>query len=43
MPEYDESSERWLARETNFADEIEEFWGGDWGVASEGGELKSEA
>jgi len=37
----EENMERWLARETEFAPEIPQFWGGDWGVSFEVGKLKA--
>jgi len=39
--EYDEQTEMWFARETPFAGDVKDYWGGDWGVASEVGNLKA--
>jgi len=39
--EYDEQTEMWFAQETPFASEVKDYWGGDWGVASEVGNLKA--
>lgn len=42
MPgQYEEQVERWFALETPFETEIESYWGGDWGVASEVGRLRA--
>jgi len=38
---YDEETERWFAQETPFAGEVQQYWGGDWGVSSEVGDLKA--
>jgi N-dimethylarginine dimethylaminohydrolase len=41
MHSQEEKMEKWLARETEFAPEIPQFWGGDWGVSSEVGKLRA--
>jgi N-dimethylarginine dimethylaminohydrolase len=38
---YDEQREMWFAQETPFASEVKDYWGGDWGVASEVDNLKA--
>ena len=38
---YDEQTEKWFALETPFASELQQYWGGDWGVCSEVGDLKA--
>lgn len=38
---YDEQVEKWFALETRFEDEVSTYWGGDWGVSSEVGNLKA--
>jgi N-dimethylarginine dimethylaminohydrolase len=39
--EYDEQVEKWFALETPFEDEVKQYWGGDWGVCSEVGNLRA--
>ena len=38
---YDEQAEKWFAEESAFSQEIESFWGGEWGVSSEVGKLQA--